>query len=130
MDKTEFEKIVADVGYSSVPEPFRSKINNVALVIENDVSAELRKELGLRGNETLLGFYRGIPQTARGEAYGIGGTLPDTIILFRKPIVEEAKICGLPVKRIVEETIWHEVGHHFGLTEEEVEKREREMGWW
>lgn len=129
MDSREFEKVVADVGYSCVPEPFRSKIRNVALVIEDDVPDELADELGLDDDETLLGFYHGVPQTARGDAYGIGITLPDTISLFRLPILDEAEETGKSVRRVVEETIWHEVGHHFGLDEDEVMRRERELGW-
>lgn len=129
MSGADFERLVADVGYSSVPPPFRERIKNVALVIEDDVPDDLREELGLDDDETLLGFYRGVPHTERGEWYGVGGTLPDVIMLFRIPILEEAEIAGLPVRQVVEETIWHEVGHHFGLSEAEVERREIEMGW-
>lgn len=129
MTHDEFESLVADVGFGSVPEPFRSRIKNVGLTIEDEPSRELRKELGLSDDETLLGFYQGIPQTERGEYYGVGMTLPDTVILFREPILDEAHYTGKTVRKVIEETVWHEIGHHFGLDEEEVERREREMGW-
>ena len=126
MNKQEFEALVSEIGFSSVPEKFRGFISNVALIIEDDVSAELRREMKLPLNETLLGLYRGIPLAARGDGYGIGGRLPDTIALYRMPIIEAAAEDGVSVRQVLEETIWHEVAHHFGLNEEEVRKREQE----
>ncbi len=72
--------------------------------------------------------------TARGSDYGVGGTLPDTITLFRLPILAEASELTDTetsqfrenVKRVVRETIWHEVGHYFGLEEEPINEREGE----
>ncbi|MDR3558507.1 MAG: metallopeptidase family protein [Candidatus Pacebacteria bacterium] len=126
MNKQEFEALVSEIGFSSVPEKFRGFISNVALIIEDDVSTELRREMKLPLNETLLGLYRGIPLAARGDGYGIGGRLPDTIALYRLPIIEAAAEDGITVRQMIEETIWHEVAHHFGLNEEEVRKREKE----
>ena len=120
----EFEALVSDIGFSSVPEKFRGLISNVALIIEDDVSLALRREMKLPDNETLLGLYRGIPLAARGDGYGIGGRLPDTIALYRIPIIEASIEDGISVRQMIEETIWHEVAHHFGLNEEEVRKRE------
>jgi predicted Zn-dependent protease with MMP-like domain len=76
----------------------------------------------------LLGLYHGVPQTARGDIYGIGMTLPDTITLFQIPIEEEAGNDPERIKQVVADTIWHEVGHYFGLDEDAVERRERERG--
>ena len=118
--------MVADIGFSPVPEPFRSRMKNVALLIEEDVTDEIRRESGIEDDETLLGFYHGVPHTARGEGYGIGITLPDRIYVFKRPIEEEAREMDMPVRKVIEETIWHEVAHHFGLDEDEVERRERE----
>jgi len=126
MPMNEFESLVADVGFSPVPERFRPLISNVALLVEDNVSEETRREMGLPDNETLLGLYRGIPRQERGESYGIGGALPDTITLYRLPILEAALEDDLPVRQVIEETVWHEVAHHFGLDEAEVERREGE----
>ncbi|MGC9605285.1 MAG: metallopeptidase family protein [Minisyncoccia bacterium] len=125
MDWTAFKRLVADVGFSPVPEKFRGLIENAALLVEDDVPEETRRDMGLAKDETLLGLYHGIPRTARGESYGIAGTLPDTITLYRRPILKAAEEDGIPVQRVVEETIWHEVAHHFGLNEDEVVKREK-----
>jgi predicted Zn-dependent protease with MMP-like domain len=127
LSATEFEKLVEE-GLLQVPEKFREKIKNVAILIEDEPSSKLRKEEGLADNETLLGLYHGVPQTARGDIYGIGMTLPDTITLFQIPIEQEAGNDPERIKQVVADTIWHEVGHYFGLDEDAVERRERERG--
>jgi predicted Zn-dependent protease with MMP-like domain len=138
MTQQEFEKLVAEEFPTAVPEKFRSKINNVVLLVEQEPSPELRKREHLRSNETLLGLYQGIPHTARGEGYGVGGALPDTITLYQKPIETEAhelehsnilQNVGMSykewVRKVIRDTIWHEVAHHFGMDEYEVRERER-----
>lgn len=124
MKRAEFEALVRE-GYARLPEWVRGKIKNAALLIENEPDEETRREEGLEPDETLLGLYRGIPQTARGVEYGVGATLPDTITLYQKPIVEAAEEEGIPVAQVVAETIWHEFAHHFGMDEQQVRTRER-----
>ncbi len=94
-------------------------------MIEGEPSPTLRKREGLNRNETLLGFYHGIPTTARGGYYGIGGTLPDTITLFQKIIEETAQRENKEVRQVIRDTIWHEVAHHFGYNERQVRGREQ-----
>jgi predicted Zn-dependent protease with MMP-like domain len=127
MTREEFEQLVAQ-GFESIPEKFRRKIKNVVLLIEDEPSPELRKRERLSDGETLLGYYQGVPETARGDHYGIGPTLPDTITLFQKPIIEEAY--GVPerIRQVVADTVWHEFAHYFGLDESAVQRRERERG--
>jgi len=124
MTSTDFESLVSQIGFSSVPERFRGLISNVALIIEDDVPEETRRSMKLSNNETLLGLYQGIPLSKRGDYYG--AVLPDTITIYRLPITRAAAEDGSPIRRVVEDTIWHEVAHHFGLNEEEVRKRESE----
>lgn len=123
MTDEEFESSV-QAGFLLIPEKFRKRIRNVAILIEDEPSEEVRKQEGLSEDETLLGLYQGIPNTARGDSYGIGPTMPDTITLFRVPIEEEAG--GIPeeIRRVVAETIWHELAHYFGMDEDEVRLRE------
>ncbi|MES2006578.1 MAG: metallopeptidase family protein [Patescibacteria group bacterium] len=90
MTRDEFEKLVAEEFPNAIPEQFRSKIKNVAFLIEDVPSEALRREENLAPGMTLLGHYRGIPNTARGAYYGMGATLPDTITLFAVPILEQA----------------------------------------
>ena len=129
MSSAEFEQI-AGGEWDRIPERFKEKLTNVALIIEDDVDDEIRALEGLPVGDSLLGLYRGIPLTERGSEYGVGGTLPDTITLYRLPILEEASEMDRSfrdaVRIVVRETIWHEVGHYFGLTEEELHQRESE----
>lgn len=137
MTREEFEQLVADEFTKAIPEPFRGKIKNVAFLVEDEPSAELRRIEGLGPNETLLGFYRGVPATARGDSYGLGATLPDTITLFQLPILDEAFhlehsnilqndriMYGELVRQVIRDTIWHEVAHHFGYDERQVRAKE------
>lgn len=123
MPRDEFEKLVAK-GFEQLPQWVREKIKNVALLIEDEPRVEERKEQGLDEDETLLGLYKGIPLSERGESYGIGMVMPDTITLYQLPIEEAAEEDGVPVERVVTETIWHEFAHHFGMNEQEVRDRE------
>jgi predicted Zn-dependent protease with MMP-like domain len=134
MTPEEFERLVGEEFPNAIPSQFLHLISNVAFLIEEQPDAETRTEHGLSAKETLLGLYRGIPFTARGEGYGVGGTLPDTITLYRLPLLEETE--RLVVKRggtheqcmrqAIRETIWHEVAHHFGMDERQVRHREDE----
>lgn len=123
MPRDEFEKLVRE-GFERLPEWVREKIRNVALLVEDEPSEDVRDQEDLRHDETLLGLYHGIPLTARGEHYGVGMTMPDTITLYQFPIEEAAMQDRKDVRDVVAETIWHEFAHHFGIDEEEVRRRE------
>jgi predicted Zn-dependent protease with MMP-like domain len=103
-----------------LPERVRSKIDNVALIIENEPSAEERRAQQLGAHETLLGLYKGVPLNRRGTGYGIGMTMPDTITLFRNPIVEAVRERNVSIEKVISETILHEFAHYLGMNEEEV----------
>jgi len=124
MPREEFEKLIEE-GYEQLPQWVREKIKNVAVLVEDEPSDEDREAEGLGDDETLLGLYKGIPLSARGEEYGIGMTLPDTITLYQIPIEEAAEEDAMPVAQVIAETIWHEFAHHFGMDEHEVRKREQ-----
>ena len=123
MNREDFEKLVAE-GYERLPLWVRDKIDNVAVLMEDEPSDEDRKAQGLGDNETLLGLYKGVPLSARGDMYGVGMTLPDTITLYQFPIEDAAEEDGKDVRDVVAETIWHEFAHHFGMDEHEVRDRE------
>jgi predicted Zn-dependent protease with MMP-like domain len=123
MRRNEFEKLIAE-GFERLPPWVRAKIKNVALLVEDEPSDEDRKAEGLASHETLLGLYKGIPLSERGEHYGVGATMPDTITLYQRPIEEAAKEDRKDVRDVVAETIWHEFAHHFGMNEGEVRERE------
>ena len=124
MEKREFESLIEN-GFALLPEWVRKKIKNVAILVEDEPSREIRKQEHLADDETLLGLYQGIPLSARGENYGVGMTMPDTITLYQKPIEEAAEEDGIEIKKVIADTIWHEFAHHFGMDEKEVREREK-----
>lgn len=133
MARDEFEKIAAEE-WAQVPPRFKDLVRNVAVLIEDEPSEEVRKQEKLGPHDTLLGLYHGIPNTARGDWYGVGATLPDTITLYRVPILDEAdylmeqdgdrKPFAHYAHAAVRETIWHELGHYFGLDDDAIHERE------
>jgi predicted Zn-dependent protease with MMP-like domain len=120
MSQKKFEEIV-DEGISSVPEKFLAKLNNVGIVIENEPKPEQLRKLKIRKGWTLFGLYEGVPQVARNAYYG--AVLPDKITIFRKPIIEAAED-EENMKKIVRDTVWHEIAHHFGMDEARVRRAE------
>lgn len=130
MDSRAFESVALEE-LQRVPPRFARRVSNVAILIEDMPSSEVCRQEGLGEGETLLGLYRGIPATGRGEGYS--GVVPDTITLYRLPLLEEAQTLidegragemHEGVCLAIRETLWHELGHHFGLGEEAVHARE------
>ena len=121
----DWEQYITD-GVTALPVTYRERIQNVAILLEDEPTEEVRMREELGEGETLLGLYHGIPLSLRGEGYGVGATLPDTITLYKNPILEEAHETDGDVSRVVRETIWHEFGHYFGLEEDEVRHREQQ----
>jgi predicted Zn-dependent protease with MMP-like domain len=123
----QFAAILSDA-IDNLPERFASRINNVAIVYEDEPSPAQRKELALRGNQTLFGLYQGIPLPQRSMAYNM--VLPDKITIFKKPL-EMASHDLADLKDKVRHTLWHEVAHHFGLNHTRIheldEKRQKEL---
>ncbi len=123
MAPKDFEEVVAEA-YDRLPLWVKTKMNNIAITTEDFVDPVTVTEMNLDSYMGLLGLYKGVPLIERENSAGI--SFPDTIVLYRMPILEEALESGKTVDDVVFETLWHEVAHHFGLSEEEVEKRESE----
>ena len=120
MNKDGFEKIVKD-GIMAIPERFLRKLDNVAIVIEDEPTPTQKKKLNIHSNWMLLGLYEGVSQTRRGANYN--AVLPDKITIFQKPIEKEAR-GKEDLKEIVKNTVWHEIAHHFGMSETQVRQAE------
>ena len=120
MNRTAFEKLVADA-LGTIPRRFRDAMSNLAIVVEDEPSPELLEEMEIEPPDTLFGLYQGVPLTER--HWGYGNTLPDRILLFQGPLERESDDDDDLVVGIGE-TLIHEVGHYFGLSEEEIEEIE------
>jgi predicted Zn-dependent protease with MMP-like domain len=120
MTSREFEKLVED-GLALIPAELRALIANVQIVIEDEPSAEVLAEMGLPEDELLFGLYCGTPLTERTSEYA---ALPDCIIIYRRPLLEEFDNPD-ELRREVARTVIHEVAHHFGIDEDRL----AELGW-
>ena len=117
MDTRTFERLVGEA-VDTIPEPFLGYVDNVVFLVEPQADAETLASLGMESPMELLGLYQGDPLSARGlDDYG---ALPDQIILYQRAIERFSADTGQPLPRVIRDTILHEVGHFFGLTEEEL----------
>ncbi len=116
MDKIQFEQLVNQT-VKKMPYYFLDKMRNVAIVIQDQPSSYQIDKTGYSSNSILLGLYEGIPQTQR-RYYN--RAIPDKITLFQKNIEKIGEESFPKINQLIEETIWHEIGHHFGLNEEEI----------
>ncbi|MBI4498689.1 MAG: metallopeptidase family protein [Chloroflexi bacterium] len=117
--RQEFEFLVRRA-IKELPPAFRARLVGVDVVIEDAPSPELRVELGLEPGELLFGLYDGVPLT-HPDRYAAPWRLPDRILLFQRTF---ERTCATPQEVLdeVRSTIIHEVGHHFGLSEDQLEE--------
>lgn len=120
MPRAEFLKLV-DEALAGIPGEFRDAMQNIAVVVEDEPTLDQLDEVGIEPPDTLLGLYEGTPLTERGWAHG--NTLPDKVTLFQAPI-EDASDDRDDIVVAIGETLIHEIGHYFGLSEEEIEEIE------
>ena len=117
MTRQHFERLVA-TAVSTIPKRFRDEMDNVAVVVEDAPAPELLAEMGIVPPDTLYGLYQGVPLPEREWAHG--NVLPDRITIYQRPVVEDGDD-DEAIIRSIGETVIHEFGHYFGLSEEEIE---------
>jgi predicted Zn-dependent protease with MMP-like domain len=122
VDRKKFEQLVAEA-LASIPRRFKKAMQNIAIVVEDEPSPDLLREMEIEPPDTLLGLYQGIPLTERG--WGHGNMLPDRVLIFQGPHERDAEDEDDLVVSIGE-TLIHEIGHYFGLSEEEIEAIEEQ----
>ena len=120
MDRKHFESLVAEA-LASIPRRFKKAMHNIAIVVEDEPSPDILEEMEIEPPDTLLGLYQGTPLTERSATYG--NALPDRVLIFQGPHEREAEDEDDLVVSIGE-TLIHEIGHYFGLSEEEIEEIE------
>jgi predicted Zn-dependent protease with MMP-like domain len=120
MTREAFEQLVADA-LSGIPRRFRDAMSNIVISVEDEPSRPLLREMEIEPPDTLFGLYQGTPLTERRWDYG--NSLPDRILLFQGPHEREAEDEDDLIASIGE-TLIHEIGHYFGLSEEEIEEIE------
>ncbi len=118
MTREEFRQFVEEA-IDSIPDRFARHVRNVGFVIEDEPSDALLDEMEIEPGGTLLGLYQGIPLTER--TWDHGNHLPDRITLFQFPIENDGDGSENDVFDAIGETLIHELGHYFGMTEEQID---------
>ena len=120
MTKEHFSRLVEEA-LQEIPQRFRDAMRNVAVVVEDEPAPQLLEEMEIGPDDTLFGLYQGTPLTERRWDYG--NALPDRISIYQFPI-EDACADDDEIRDCVAETVIHEFGHYFGMSEEEIEEIE------
>lgn len=123
MRRDEFAALIEEA-IELIPDRFREAMRNIALVVEDDPPDELLREMEIEPPDTLYGLYVGTPLTER--PWADGNREPDQIVLYQGPLEEDA-VNEDDLVAMVAETLIHEVGHYFGLSEEEIQAIEDEF---
>lgn len=123
----ELMETLARAALARIPEPFAAHLADVVLVIEEFADDETLRDMGFEDPFELTGLYSGRPV---GEKGGFLGDLPqpDTIHLYRRPLLDEWVDTGVSLEALVTHVVVHEVGHHFGLSDEDMHALEDSVG--
>ncbi len=121
MSTHEFDRLV-ERACARIPRRFRRRIANIAFIVEAEPSPAQLQAAGVRSGGTLLGLYRGRPLTVRSVFDSFA--MPDQIVIFQGP---HERLARSPehLQQLVDETVWHEVAHYFGMDEARVRRAER-----
>ncbi len=111
-----FERMVEEA-WEELPARFRDRLENVVIVVEDFADPQTLRLAGLRHPSQLLGFYHGVPLTARTTEYGM--VAPDKISLYRVPILQECNDPG-EVWELVRRVLRHEIAHYFGIDDDRL----------
>ena len=119
VSREEFETLV-EQAVSGLPAEFSQLLENVAVMVEEEPTDEDLEEVGMNPDDPeedeLFGLYQGVPMTDRDSGYS---ALPDRVVIFRGPILRACE-SRREVIREVRDTVVHELGHYFGLEEDEL----------
>jgi predicted Zn-dependent protease with MMP-like domain len=115
MDRREFERIVEEA-LGGLPEPFASRLDNIAIVVESEPDPEELDDAGLPEDEELFGLYVGVPLTDRFDYHMV---LPDRILIFQGPHERHFTPEELPAE--IRKTVIHEIAHFFGIDDDRLE---------
>lgn len=114
----DFERAAQEV-WDGLPEPFRQIVGNLAIQIEDFASRETLDSMDIASRYDLLGLYHGV-----GLPFKSVSDLPyepDMIFLYRIPIIAYAEAAMEPVRDVIAHVLIHEIGHHFGFSDEDMD---------
>ncbi len=112
---------LAQAAVERLPDTFRQFLGNVRLVVEDFPDEEVIRDMGLESPFDILGLYQGHSVAV---SVDVSGALPDTVFLYRRPILDEWADGGDSLEALVTHVLVHEVGHHFGLSDDDMDRIE------
>jgi predicted Zn-dependent protease with MMP-like domain len=115
---------LAEVALSAIPQELRNMVGGTVMAVEEAPDDEILAEMGMESPWELTGLYRGTPLTQK-SVLDVP-VEPDTIVLFREPILLEWIETGEDLFRLVRNVLIHEIGHHFGLSDADIARLEDE----
>jgi predicted Zn-dependent protease with MMP-like domain len=121
-DADEIEAI-ARASLAALPEPFAAHLADIVLTVEDFADDALLADMGIDDPFDLTGLYHGLPISQKSVEQS--GTLPDRITLYRRPILDEWAAGTDSLEQLVHHVLVHEVGHHFGLSDDDMHALER-----
>lgn len=116
-DTATFERL-ARKALAALPALFREHLDGVRIKIDEFADTETLDALGLDDRWDLTGLYHGRPMDE--QSVWVSGEMPPVISLFRQPLLEEWRETGVGLEDLITHVVVHEVGHHFGLSDEEM----------
>lgn len=116
--------IMAEAAFASLPAPIKSLSHDIVIVVEDIADTALLRAMNIENGFELTGLYEGIPLTERSIDHS--ATIPDRVILYRLPILMEWIESGEPLNWLIRHIVIHEIGHHFGFSDEDMHALEDE----
>ena len=117
---------IARATMAKLPAEFAGHLGNVVLRIEEFADDATLAEMGIENPFELTGLYSGLPIGSKSVDHS--GTLPDMIQLFRRAILDEWVETGVSLEALVAHVVIHEIGHHFGLSDDDMHRLEELAG--
>jgi predicted Zn-dependent protease with MMP-like domain len=111
-------EVIARATLEGLPEPFASKLRGVVLQVQDFANDEILASMGMEDPFELTGLYEGIPLSEK--SVDQSGALPDRILLFRIPILDEWANGEDSLEQLVRHVVIHEAGHHFGFSDDDM----------
>lgn len=116
---------IARRALDALPEPFAASLGDLVLKVEDFADEATLREMGIADPFELTGLYEGVPLTERSVEQS--GSLPDLVRLFRRPILDEWADGEDRLEHLVAHVVIHEIGHHFGLSDEDMHALEEQL---
>ena len=119
-------RAMAEAALAAMPERLACHVRGVAILVEEVADDETLDDMGIESPWDLTGLYRGIPITQRSVSNPVA--FPDAIFLYREAILLEWIETGEDLRKLVASVLVHEIAHHFGFSDADIERIEAEMG--